>query len=63
MQIQKSQAVDFLNSDSVLHNVFTPDSCADHFNLGTWPQGQTKNFTFKKTCFAALLCRNQIGPR
>jgi plastocyanin len=49
--------VDFLNSDSVLHNVFTPDACADHFNLGTWPQGQTKNFTFKKACFAALLCR------
>ena len=49
--------VDFLNSDSVLHNVFTPDGCADHFNLGTWPQGETKSFTFKKTCFAALLCR------
>jgi plastocyanin len=49
--------VDFLNSDSVLHNVFSPDACADHFNLGTWPQGQTKSFTFKKACFAALLCR------
>jgi plastocyanin len=49
--------VDFLNSDSVLHNVFTPDGCADRFNLGTWPQGQTKTFTFKKACFAALLCR------
>ena len=49
--------VDFLNSDSVLHNVFSPDACADHFNLGTWPQGQTKTFTFKKACFAALLCR------
>jgi plastocyanin len=49
--------VDFLNSDSVLHNVFTPDGCADQFNLGTWPQGQTKSFTFKKACFAALLCR------
>jgi plastocyanin len=49
--------VDFLNSDSVLHNVFTPDACADHFNLGTWPQGQSKTFTFKKACFAALLCK------
>jgi plastocyanin len=49
--------VDFLNSDSVLHNVFSPDACADHFNLGTWPQGQSKSFTFKKACFAALLCR------
>jgi plastocyanin len=49
--------VDFLNSDSVLHNVFSPDACADRFNLGTWPQGQTKSFTFKKECFAALLCK------
>lgn len=27
--------VDFLNSDGVLHNVFTPDKCAEKFNLGT----------------------------
>src|ERR1700686_1820562 len=50
-------SVDFLNSDAVLHNVFSPDSCAERFNLGTWPQGQTKSFTFKKECFAALLCK------
>ena len=49
--------VDFLNSDAVLHNVFSPDACADHFNLGTWPQGQMKSFTFKKDCFVALLCK------
>jgi len=49
--------VDFVNSDSVLHNVFTPDACADRFNLGTWPQGQLKSFTFKKECFAAVLCK------
>jgi plastocyanin len=49
--------VDFLNSDAVLHNVFSPDACADHFNLGTWAQGQTKSFTFKKDCFIALLCK------
>ena len=49
--------VDFLNSDAVLHNVFSPDACADKFNLGTWPQGQVKSFTFKKECVAALLCK------
>jgi len=49
--------VDFHNSDSVLHNVFSPDACADKFNLGTWPQGQVKSFTFKKECAAALLCK------
>jgi plastocyanin len=49
--------VEFLNSDAVLHNVFSPDACADKFNLGTWPQGQSKSFTFKKECFASLLCK------
>jgi plastocyanin len=49
--------VDFLNSDAVLHNVFSPDACADRFNLGTWPQGQVKSYTFKKECAAALLCK------
>jgi plastocyanin len=49
--------VDFLNSDAVLHNVFTPDACADKFNLGTWPKGQTKSFEFKKECVATLLCK------
>jgi plastocyanin len=49
--------VDFHNSDSVLHNVFSPDACADKFNLGTWPQGQVKSFTFKKECVAAVLCK------
>ena len=49
--------VDFLNSDAVLHNVFSPDSCADKFNLGTWPQGQTKSYTLNKECVATLLCK------
>ncbi len=49
--------VDFLNSDSVLHNVFSPDACADRMNLGTWPQGQIKSYTFKKDCFATVLCK------
>jgi plastocyanin len=49
--------VDFLNSDAVLHNVFTPEACAEKFNLGTWPQGQSKSYTFTKECAAVLLCK------
>jgi plastocyanin len=49
--------VDFLNSDTVLHNVFSPDACAEKFNLGTWPKGQTRSYTFKKDCVATLLCK------
>ncbi len=49
-------AVDFLNSDTILHNVFTFNKCADRFNLGTYPQGVKKSHTFKKPCIAAVLC-------
>jgi len=49
--------VDFLNSDQVLHNVFTPDKCANKFNLGTWPKGEKRSVTFDKTgCSPVLLC-------
>ncbi len=48
--------VDFLNSDAVLHNVLSPEACAEKFNLGTWPKGQTKSYTFKKECITVLLC-------
>lgn len=49
--------VDFLNSDAVLHNVFSPDACAGKFNLGTWPKGEVRSFTFKSECVAHLLCK------
>lgn len=49
--------VDFLNSDDVLHNVFSPDACAEKFNLGSWPKGQTRAYTFKNQgCSPVLLC-------
>ncbi len=49
--------VDFQNSDAVLHNVFSPDACAGKFNLGTWPKGEVRSFTFKQECVATLLCK------
>ncbi len=49
--------VDFLNSDQVLHNVFTPDKCAHKFNLGTWPKGEVRSVKFNEVgCSAVLLC-------
>ena len=49
--------VDFLNSDDVLHNVFSPDQCAEKFNLGTWPKGQIRSYTFKTPgCAPVMLC-------
>lgn len=52
--------VEFLNSDEVAHNVFSPDASANKMNLGTWPKGEKRTFTFEgnceKVCDAALLC-------
>lgn len=47
--------VDFPNSDSTRHNVFSP-SKIKKFNLGTYPAGITKKVTFDKTGIVSLLC-------
>lgn len=57
LAVQAGTTVEFLNSDAFLHNVFTPDKCAEKFNLGTWPQGQKRSYTFSKPCAAVLLCK------
>ncbi len=57
LPVQTGTTVDFLNSDDVLHNVFTSDGCADNFNLGSWPKGETRSFTFNNAgCVATILC-------
>ena len=57
LPILAGTTVDFLNDDDVLHNVFSPSECADKMNLGTWPKGQKRSFTFKNAgCRAVLLC-------
>ncbi len=48
--------VRFVNSDDVQHNVFTPSATGDFFNLGTWPKGQSKPYTFTKMGKVELLC-------
>lgn len=48
--------VDFLNSDPFAHNVLTPDSCAEEFNLGSWPTGEVRSHTFDQPCVAVMLC-------
>ena len=51
--------VDFRNSDSVGHNVFWTAISGDKklgHNLGTWPQGESKSFTFTHSGVVPLLC-------
>lgn len=57
--VQQGTTVDFMNSDNVAHNVFWTavgnDKKAGH-NLGTWPKGEKRPFTFDKPGAVALLC-------
>jgi plastocyanin len=59
LPVVSGTAVKFLNSDPTPHNVFSPDN--EKYNLGTWPQGQTKDYTFDKCktvpCVYTQLCR------
>jgi plastocyanin len=57
--ILKGTTVDFLNSDPVGHNVYWPSVSGNKklaHNMGTWPQGVKKSFTFNDLGVAALLC-------
>ncbi|MGC2671287.1 MAG: plastocyanin/azurin family copper-binding protein [Candidatus Acidiferrum sp.] len=59
MVVQQGTTVDFLNSDSVGHNVYWPSISGNKklaHNMGTWPQGQKKPFQFNDLGVAALLC-------
>ena len=57
--VLKGTTVDFLNSDPVGHNVYWPNISGNKklaHNMGTWPQGQKKSFTFNDLGVAPLLC-------
>ena len=59
LPILEGTTVKFLNSDPTQHNVFSPDH--EKYNLGTWPQGETKDHVFAKCakapCTYVQLCR------
>jgi plastocyanin len=51
--------VDFLNSDSVAHNVFWTSIGGNKklgHNLGTWPKGEKKSFKFETPGAVPILC-------
>ncbi len=56
LPVLKGTTIEFYNYDDVLHNVFSPDEIAGKFNLGTWPKGEVKTFTFDNVGSAVLLC-------
>jgi len=57
--VAQGTTVDFLNSDSVAHNVFWPSISGNKklgHNLGTWPKGQKQSFKFDNPGVVSLLC-------
>jgi plastocyanin len=57
--VQQGTTVEFLNSDSVGHNVYWPSISGNKklaHNLGTWPRGEKKPFQFNDVGVASLLC-------
>jgi len=57
--VQQGTTVEFVNSDSVGHNVYWPSISGNKklaHNLGTWPKGEKKPFQFNDVGVASLLC-------
>jgi plastocyanin len=57
--VQVGTTVDFLNSDSVAHNVFWTSIGGNKklsHNLGTWPKGEKKSFKFDTAGTVPILC-------
>lgn len=57
--VEQGTTIDFLNSDSVAHNVFWISIGGNKklgHNLGTWPKGQKQAFKFDNPGVVPLLC-------
>ena len=57
--VQQGTTVEFLNGDSVAHNVFWSAVGGNKklgHNLGTWPQGEKRSFKFDDLGAVPLLC-------
>jgi plastocyanin len=54
--VTPGSTVVFFNSDRVRHNVFSPPQRGNGFDLGTWPPGESRSFTFGAEGAYAILC-------
>jgi plastocyanin len=59
LPVQQGSTVEFLNNDSVAHNVFWASVSGNKklgHNLGTWPQNEKRAFKFDTSGAIPLLC-------
>lgn len=55
--VRTGTTVDFLNSDGILHNVFSPGWSGEDFDLGTYPSGTARSHTFGEPGPHVILCK------
>jgi plastocyanin len=55
LKIKVGDSVDFRNDDSFFHNVFSL-SDTKSFDLGSYPQGQSRKITFDKPGLVEIEC-------
>lgn len=56
LAVQEGTIVAFLNSDPIMHNVFSPGRNGPSFNLGTYRRGESRFHTFKVGGQHVILC-------
>lgn len=56
LAVLKGTTVDFRNSDSVKHNIFSSRKSPTVFNLGAYSSGVVRSVTFDKPGAVSLLC-------
>jgi len=54
--VRPGSTVEFLNSDPILHNVFSPGWTGEEFDLGTYPSGTSRSHTFTEPGPHVILC-------
>lgn len=54
--VTPGSTVDFPNSDPVMHNVFHPGEGDPAFDLGTYPQGEQRSFSFSTEGAYVIFC-------
>jgi plastocyanin len=56
LPVTRGTVVEFINSDDVEHNVFSPSAAAGKFNLGTYGPGATRTITLDEPGDVRVLC-------
>ncbi|NIP56539.1 MAG: hypothetical protein GWM92_00425 [Gemmatimonadetes bacterium] len=54
--VERGSTVEFMNSDPIHNNVFSPGWSGEEFDLGTYPSGTSRSHTFIETGPHVILC-------